>query len=314
MELTSRMKMARFQTFWIQMRKNKPLDESRKTSQTQGRKWHFTLMFCMITCYYMSKYIHGCLDACDCFTIGHMATKTMLESHTSSAIVTVDGKPRGILTSKDILMRVIALGLSLESTIVEKVMTQNPECAAVDTPIVGSTAGIDNDAAHSMMQNFWDSAMSADDDSDTRRSGTDIGKVFFPSPTLPNTFAFKIQDRKETHSLTELITAILQRVGGEIDRNNLPQILDMVILATDSDLVVAAVEHAKSAGWKVWIKVASGMPRNRKGSSRAGGGLEHAHADAWASAYSSVAAGAALVAGLGVLAFLRRVTRVIANV
>ncbi|MFS7941818.1 hypothetical protein Hanom_Chr06g00480851 [Helianthus anomalus] len=23
-------------------KKNKPLDESRKTSQTQGRKWHFT--------------------------------------------------------------------------------------------------------------------------------------------------------------------------------------------------------------------------------------------------------------------------------
>ncbi|MFS7910821.1 hypothetical protein Hanom_Chr02g00110681 [Helianthus anomalus] len=42
-ELTSRIKMARFQTFWIQMRKNKPLDESRKTGQTSGTKRHFTL-------------------------------------------------------------------------------------------------------------------------------------------------------------------------------------------------------------------------------------------------------------------------------
>ncbi|MFS7983677.1 hypothetical protein Hanom_Chr11g00977341 [Helianthus anomalus] len=42
MELTSRIKMTRFQTFWIQMQKNKPLDESRKNSQ--GRKCHFTLM------------------------------------------------------------------------------------------------------------------------------------------------------------------------------------------------------------------------------------------------------------------------------
>nr|GFA73843.1 CBS domain-containing protein CBSCBSPB1-like [Tanacetum cinerariifolium] len=52
----------------------------------------------------------------------------------------------------------------------------------------------------------------------------------------------------------------------------------------------------------------SGMPRNQKGSSEAssGGGLEQAHPDAWASAYSPVAAGAALVAGLGVLAFTRR--------
>ncbi|MFS8021390.1 hypothetical protein Hanom_Chr16g01426831 [Helianthus anomalus] len=41
MELTSRMKMARFQTFWIQMRKNKPLNESRKTGQTSGSKMAF---------------------------------------------------------------------------------------------------------------------------------------------------------------------------------------------------------------------------------------------------------------------------------
>ncbi|MFS8027771.1 hypothetical protein Hanom_Chr16g01502621 [Helianthus anomalus] len=36
MELTSRVKKARFQTFWIQMRRNKPLDKSRKTGQTSG--------------------------------------------------------------------------------------------------------------------------------------------------------------------------------------------------------------------------------------------------------------------------------------
>ncbi|MFS8014976.1 hypothetical protein Hanom_Chr15g01350991 [Helianthus anomalus] len=35
------MKMARFQTFWIQMRKNKPLDESRKSGQTSGTKMTF---------------------------------------------------------------------------------------------------------------------------------------------------------------------------------------------------------------------------------------------------------------------------------
>ncbi|MFS7949190.1 hypothetical protein Hanom_Chr06g00568631 [Helianthus anomalus] len=41
MELTSRMKMERFQTFWIQMRKNKPLDESHKVGQNSGRKKAF---------------------------------------------------------------------------------------------------------------------------------------------------------------------------------------------------------------------------------------------------------------------------------
>ncbi|MFS7916353.1 hypothetical protein Hanom_Chr02g00176121 [Helianthus anomalus] len=43
MELMIRMKMARIQTFWIQMRKNKPLDESRKSSQTSGTKMAFYL-------------------------------------------------------------------------------------------------------------------------------------------------------------------------------------------------------------------------------------------------------------------------------
>ncbi|MFS8004136.1 hypothetical protein Hanom_Chr13g01222141 [Helianthus anomalus] len=41
MELTSRMKIARFQTFWIQMRKSKPLNESRKTGQTSWTKMTF---------------------------------------------------------------------------------------------------------------------------------------------------------------------------------------------------------------------------------------------------------------------------------
>ncbi|MFS8015498.1 hypothetical protein Hanom_Chr15g01357361 [Helianthus anomalus] len=41
MELTSWMKMARFQTFWIQMQKYKPLDESCKSSQNSGTKMAF---------------------------------------------------------------------------------------------------------------------------------------------------------------------------------------------------------------------------------------------------------------------------------
>ncbi|MFS7965498.1 hypothetical protein Hanom_Chr09g00763001 [Helianthus anomalus] len=40
-KLTSQVKMARFQTFWIQMRKNKPFDKSRKTEQTSGTKMVF---------------------------------------------------------------------------------------------------------------------------------------------------------------------------------------------------------------------------------------------------------------------------------
>ncbi|MFS7910069.1 putative CBS domain-containing protein CBSCBSPB [Helianthus anomalus] len=128
-----------------------------------------------------------------------MATKKMLEFRSSCAIITVDNKPRGILTSKDILTRVIAQDIPAESTLVEKVMTPNPECATIDTPIVdalhtmhdgkflhlpvvdrdgvivsvidvlhiahaaiatvGNATGVNNEGGNSMMQKFWDSTM-----------------------------------------------------------------------------------------------------------------------------------------------------------
>ncbi|MFS7906252.1 hypothetical protein Hanom_Chr01g00057111 [Helianthus anomalus] len=43
-------KMARYETFWIQMRKNKHLDESRKTSKTSGTKLAFYSLLFYIFC------------------------------------------------------------------------------------------------------------------------------------------------------------------------------------------------------------------------------------------------------------------------
>ncbi|XP_078434236.1 CBS domain-containing protein CBSCBSPB1-like [Wolffia australiana] len=297
------------------------------------------------------------------------ATKRMLELKLNAAIVTVDKKPRGILTSRDILMRVISQNLSPESTPVEKVMTPNPECVTIDTPIVdalhtmhegkflhlpvidrdgnifsaidviqithaavatvGSTGGIGNET-NNMMQKFWDSAMAVgpvDDDDDTMSEGstklasegTDAGRQgTYASSGLVNMFNFKLEDKKgrkhrfncETKSMTDLITCILQRVGSDIDRNNLPQIMyededcDKVVLASDNDLA-AALEHARLAGWKgLRLHLEYGGGSGKRGAES--GGVELARKDAWASAYSAVAAGAALVAGLGVMAYLRR--------
>ncbi|KAJ4823795.1 CBS domain-containing protein cbscbspb1 [Turnera subulata] len=297
-------------------------------------------------------------------------TKKMLEFRVSCAVVVVDNKPRGILTSKDILMRVISQNLSPDSTLVEKVMTPNPECATVDTAIVdalhtmhdgkflhlpvadregsivavidvihithaavatvGNTAGATNETPTSVMQKFWDSAMalSPNDDEEESRSENSLRLVSeaetgrslaLPSSGFPHAFTFKIEDRRgrmhrfscDHRNLTDLITAILQRLGDEIDPNNLPQILyededhDKVVLASDSDLVTA-VEHAKLVGWK-GLRLHldfSGTRRRRKGTNA--GSMDYANPDAWAAAYSAVAAGAALVAGLGVLAYLRR--------
>ncbi|XP_004501712.1 CBS domain-containing protein CBSCBSPB5 [Cicer arietinum] len=296
-------------------------------------------------------------------------TKKMVELHASCAVVTVDGKPLGILTSRDILMRVIGQNLLPASTPVEKVMTPNPECAVIDTAIVDAlhtmhdgkflhlpvvdrdgivVAVVDvihvthaavatvsqvgnNEAATSLMQRFWDSAMTlppTDDDDENRSEssckigsdGGDTGRsVPYISAGMPNTFSFKVQDKKgrmhrftcDTRSMTEVITSILQRLGADIDPNNLPHILyededhDKVVLASDSDLA-AAVDHARTAGLKglkLYLDY-EGTGGHRKGSHS--GSLELASTDAWASAYSAVAAGAALAAGLGLLTYLKR--------
>ncbi|XP_024441887.2 CBS domain-containing protein CBSCBSPB5 isoform X2 [Populus trichocarpa] len=297
-------------------------------------------------------------------------TKTMLESSSSCAVVTVDGKPRGIFTSKDILMRVITQNLSPNSTLVEKVMTPNPECATIDTPIVdalhtmhdgkflhlpvldrdgnivavidvihithaavatvGSAAAANNETANTMMQKFWDSAMALSpngDDEEARSEGslklasegTEAGRsLLYPSSVYPNVFSFKIEDKRgrmhrftcETRNLTDIITSILQRLGDDINCNNLPQILyededhDKVVLASDSDLITA-VEHARSAGLKsLRLHLDCSGKGGRKGSRSEG--FDYGEADARASAYSTLAAGAALVAGVGVLAYLKR--------
>ncbi|KAL5146126.1 CBS domain-containing protein CBSCBSPB5 [Glycine soja] len=245
----------------------------------------------------------------------------MVEFRASCAVVTVNDKPLGIFISKDILLRVIAQNLSPESTPVEKVMTPNSVCVVIDTPIVdalhtmhdgkflhlpavdrdGSVVAVvdvihvthaavatvnqvgNNEAATTLMLRFWYSAMALtpnDDDDDTRSL--------------------------DTWSMTEVITSVLQRLGDDIDPNNIPQILeswpylplyededhDKVVLASDSDLA-PAVDHARTADLK-GIEIAFRLGGIVKGS-RSG---SYAYSDAWASAYS-----AALVAGLGILTY-----------
>ncbi|KAL1224356.1 CBS domain-containing protein CBSCBSPB2 [Cardamine amara subsp. amara] len=65
-----------------------------------------------------------------------VASKRMRDLRVNSVIITVGNKVQGILTSKDILMRVVAQNLSPELTLVEKVMTPSPECASMETTIL----------------------------------------------------------------------------------------------------------------------------------------------------------------------------------
>ncbi|XP_029130860.1 CBS domain-containing protein CBSCBSPB1 isoform X2 [Cajanus cajan] len=302
-------------------------------------------------------------------------TKKMLELRVSCAVVAVDDKPCGILTSKDILMRVIAQSLPPSSTLVQKVMTPNPECAIIDTPIVdalhtmhdgkflhlpvvdrdgivvatvdvihithaavatasqvGNTANFNNEAANSMMQKFWDSAMALtanDEDDDSQRlhislkmisEGGETGRsMSYLGSSMQNAFSFKLQDRKgrlhrftcDTRSLAEVITSIVQRVGDDIDPKNLPQILyedeehDKVVLASDNDLT-AAVDHAKTAGLKGLRLHLDYSGTRDYGTDSSPESLSYANPEAWGTTHNAIAAGAAIMAALGLLAFVRR--------
>ncbi|KAE8725071.1 CBS domain-containing protein CBSCBSPB5 [Hibiscus syriacus] len=297
--------------------------------------------------------------------------KKMLECRANSAVVTIENKPRGILTSKDILMRVIAHNLPPETTLVEKVMTPNPACATLNTPIVhalktlhdgnflhlpvvdrdgeivavvdvfhvthaavatvGKNFAINNETTTTMVQKFWDSAMSLppiEDEDETRsysslKLASEVAETErslpCPSSTMPCTFGFKLQDKRgrmhrflcDTRSLTNLTSAVLRRLGDDRDRNIVPQILyedgdhDKVVLASDYDLQVA-VEHARLVGLKglrLHLDCAGTKDHLRASNSRYS---NYANSDAWTTAYNTVAAGAAVVAGLGLLAYLRK--------
>ncbi|KAG2557712.1 hypothetical protein PVAP13_8NG253400 [Panicum virgatum] len=192
------------------------------------------------------------------------------------------------------------------------------------------------DAAASMIQRFWDSAMALgplDDETDTQSQMSEASRsqmmseaqhdsVAGSEAAYPSVFSFKLQDRRgrmhrfscEVQSLTPLVTSILRRLGADPDR--LPQILyededgDKVVLASDDDLA-AAVDHARLAGWKglrLFLDYSGTTGRRKAVASSSGGAMAvgMSSRDAWAAAYSGVAAGAALVTGIGVMAYLRR--------
>ncbi|XBI33064.1 hypothetical protein VPH35_056429 [Triticum aestivum] len=237
-----------------------------------------------------------------------VAAKKMREYRVNSVVVMTGNMLQGILTSKDLVLRVVAQNLSPEVTLVEKVMTASPDCATLDTSILEALQSMQdrkyrhilvagkrgqivacldaltlthtsismvegapgpNDVANTMVQKFWDSALALhpaeendwhSDESRTVASDSAEGKQ--TPPHVGNAFSFKIEDRKGrmhrfscvSESLDELVSAIAYKLGTENEKGNVNLLYDddegdRVLLATDGDLV-AAIEHARSAGWK----------------------------------------------------------------
>ncbi|KAG0449967.1 hypothetical protein HPP92_027136, partial [Vanilla planifolia] len=158
------------------------------------------------------------------------ATKKMLALETSSAVVTVENKPKGILTSFDILMRLIANNLPPDSTSVEKIMTVNPECGTIDTPIIDalhimhngkflhlpvvdkdgnivsvidvidashaaiarveSSGGLGTESTAAIMQKFWDSAMAMGPSDEDEESRSETSMKFASEADTSSSPAF----------------------------------------------------------------------------------------------------------------------------
>lgn len=298
----------------------------------------------------------------------YMATKKMREYKVNSVVITAGNKPKGILTSKDVLVRVVAQNLSAESTLVDKVMTRSPECATIDTTIVDAlhimhdgkflhlpvidkdgfvVACVDvlqithaaissvegaNDAGSTMLQKFLDSTLSLEPREDEEDSRSDIssrmpndvfetGKVGYPFLGLGNSFAFKLHDLKGrvhrfncgTESLSELASAIVQRIGDDLDQSQPTQILyedeegDKVLLSTDSDLS-DAVNHARLAGWKVLRLHIDNMksPVNETLQPREPVVLDLAKKNHSSSTYTAVVTGAVIVAAISLTLYMKR--------
>ena len=66
------------------------------------------------------------------------ATSVMVEHHASAVMVLEEGQTIGILTTKDILTRVVAKGLNCAFTCVSNVMTPDPDSAVPNSTILNA--------------------------------------------------------------------------------------------------------------------------------------------------------------------------------
>ncbi len=58
------------------------------------------------------------------------AARIMTERHIGAVLVAVDGRLQGIFTERDVLARVVAVGLDPDATVLGGVMTPNPDTIA----------------------------------------------------------------------------------------------------------------------------------------------------------------------------------------
>uniref|UniRef100_A0A0E0CD92 CBS domain-containing protein n=1 Tax=Oryza meridionalis TaxID=40149 RepID=A0A0E0CD92_9ORYZ len=229
------------------------------------------------------------------------AAKKMREYRVNSVVVMTGNMLLGILTSKDLVLRLVAQSLSPDVTLVEKVMTTNPDCATLDTsilealhsmqdgkylhiPVEGASEA--NSMANTMMQKFWDSALALQpaEESDarseeSRMATSDNAEGKHIPPHVGNSFSFKLQDRKGlSESLDELVSAVSYRLGMEKEKAR----ISLLVLRLHMDEPWSNREHTTSLVNASPVKTGQSFLR------------------------LGIAAGAVAVASMGVIFYLKR--------
>ncbi|KAK1670675.1 hypothetical protein QYE76_058834 [Lolium multiflorum] len=295
------------------------------------------------------------------------AAKKMREYRVNSVVVMAGSTLQGILTSKDLVWRVVARSLSPEVTRVEKVMSACPGCATCDTSILEALKSMQhgrfrhipvadkrgqivacldalqlthaalsmveeasgpNNVANTMVEKFWDSALALhpaeenDSHSDESHNGTvasdDAGGKLIP-PHVGNAFSYKIEDREGrmhrfscvSETLGALVSAVTHRLGMENEKAHVNLLYnddegDRVLLATDGDLI-AAIEHARSAGWKVLRLHMDGQSETETGVQSTSSLVDTSTPQRGLSSLRlGIVASGVAVASVGVIVYLRR--------
>uniref|UniRef100_A0A0E0CD90 CBS domain-containing protein n=1 Tax=Oryza meridionalis TaxID=40149 RepID=A0A0E0CD90_9ORYZ len=239
------------------------------------------------------------------------AAKKMREYRVNSVVVMTGNMLLGILTSKDLVLRLVAQSLSPDVTLVEKVMTTNPDCATLDTsilealhsmqdgkylhiPVEGASEA--NSMANTMMQKFWDSALALQpaEESDARSAVKNLewqhqimlkGNIYPLMLAIHSPLNYKIEKGVCTdsvvvvsESLDELVSAVSYRLGMEKEKAR----ISLLVLRLHMDEPWSNREHTTSLVNASPVKTGQSFLR------------------------LGIAAGAVAVASMGVIFYLKR--------
>lgn len=69
-------------------------------------------------------------------------TKLMAQKNIGSIIVTENETPIGVFTERDLLKKVVAEGMNVNATPISAVMTRNPVCITMETPLLKMMAAM----------------------------------------------------------------------------------------------------------------------------------------------------------------------------